>query len=372
MRSHRVGRFRRILLVLLSAAAVAAILSGCTAAAPSAGATPSALPTDVSSAPASLAAPSAGSTPSALSTEGSSMQVSITVAQTVPAGGSVDVPLTFEQSPQAEVTLYTDGTPVTATIDGTSLAPSPIVAGSLWASLTNPTDGNLHIVNSGTAQAQVAVVVSIETGRTLTITAPDPAHQYDHGASVDFDVVLTEPQAGDTATAQLHDPTGTSSAITLTPAGAGHWTGHVTPGSGGGSYTIMVAVPGASPRFTSYEILVASGTVTLSSGFSERLVDSDHDGLANKLVLSPTVKYKVVGYLLDSTGAQIDVTGGDVDLVAGAQPLDLAFDGSTIYKSGKSGPYRLAKVAIMSGDTTEASAADMGLTQAHDYKVFQR
>jgi hypothetical protein len=140
----------------------------------------------------------------------------------------------------------------------------------------------------------------------------------------------------------------------------------------------MVAVPGASPRYTSYEIQVASGTVTLSSGFAERLVDSDHDGLANKLVLSPTVtvqnpgKYKVVGYLLDSTGAQIDVTGGDVDLVAGAQPLDLAFDGSTIYKSGKSGPYRLAKVAIMSGDTTEASAADMGLTQAHDYKVFQR
>ncbi len=217
----------------------------------------------------------------------------------------------------------------------------------------------------------------IETSRTLTITAP--AHQYGHGASVDFDVVLTEPQAGDTATAQLRDPTDSQSDITLTPAGAGHWTGHVTPGGGGGSYTIMVAVPGASPRFTSYEILVASGTVTLSSGFSERLVDSDHDGLANKLVLSPTVTvqnpgtYSVVGYLLDSTGAEIDVTGGDVDLVAGAQPLDLAFDGSTIYKSGKSGPYRLAKVAILSqSKATEASAADMGLTQAYDYKVFQR
>ena len=305
------------------------------------------------------------------------MQVSITVAQTVPAGGSVDIPLAFEQSPQAEVTLFTDGTPVTATIGGTSLAPSPIVAGSLWASLTNPTDGNLHVVNSGTAQAQVAAVVSIETSRTLTITAP--AHQYGHEASVDFDVVLTEPQAGDTATAKLRDPADSQSDITLTSAGAGHWTGHVTPSSGGGSYTIMVAVPGASPRFTSYEILVASGTVTLSSSFSQRLVDSDHDGLANKLVLSPTVTvqnpgtYSVVGYLLDSTGAQIDVTVADVDLVAGAQPLDLAFDGSTIYKSGKSGPYRLAKVAIMSqSKATEASADDMGLTQAYNYKVFQR
>jgi hypothetical protein len=34
------------------------------------------------------------------------MQVSISVAQTVPAGGSVDIPLTFEQSPIAGVTLY--------------------------------------------------------------------------------------------------------------------------------------------------------------------------------------------------------------------------------------------------------------------------
>ena len=83
MRSRRAERVRRILLVLLPGVVAAAIVSGCTAAAPSATLTPSALPTDVSS-----------------------MQVSISVAQTVPAGGSVDIPLTFEQSPIAGVTLY--------------------------------------------------------------------------------------------------------------------------------------------------------------------------------------------------------------------------------------------------------------------------
>jgi hypothetical protein len=122
---------------------------------------------------------------------------------------------------------------------------------------------------------------------------------------------------------------------------------------------------------------VSSGTVTLGAGFSERLVDSDNDGLADKLVLSPTVtvqtpgRYSVVAYLLDGSGAEIDVTGGDVELVAGPQPLDFAFQGTTIYASGKSGPYRLAKVAILAGDITEARSADMGATKAYGYSEFQ-
>jgi hypothetical protein len=286
----------------------------------------------------------------------------------------VDIPLAFEQTSEAMVALTTDSSSVAASIEGTDLTAAMLGPGTLSATLANPGDGNLHVVNSGAVDEQVSVSVMIRTIRTLTITAP--SHDYAHGASVSFDVVLTEAGPDEVASAQLCDQTGSCSSISLSLAGDGHWTGQVTPSSSG-TNSIVVDVSGAKPRHSSYEVAIATGTVSIAPGFSERLVDSDGDGLANQLVLTPTVTaqsagtYSVVAYLLDSSGTEIDVTGGDVQLIAGSQPLDLAFDGATIYASGKSGPYRLAKVAILSdGGVTEASVADMGLTQAYDYKVF--
>jgi hypothetical protein len=55
----------------------------------------------------------------------------------------------------------------------------------------------------------------------------------------------------------------------------------------------------------------------------------------------------------------------------------MTFDGLDIYASGQSGPYRLKDVMISSNlrssaQVLEASVADMGQTQPHDYKTFQR
>ena len=121
--------------------------------------------------------------------------------------------------------------------------------------------------------------------------------------------------------------------------------------------------------------------MTIEPGFTERLIDSDNDGLADKLELTVTVTAKktvtcdFVGYLVDSTGKEIDVAGPDVTLAVGTNELALDFDGPTIFKSGQSGPYRLVKVALddaySSPYVTVASAADMSPTKPYDYHIFQ-
>lgn len=366
----------RTALILLIAAALGVAGSACTASGTSPSGTALGAASSSIVATASPAATSAVTpTSHAASLSGESTQVRPVSSQVVPAGGSVDVPIDFEGSTAATILLSTTSSSISASIAGTDLTAAQGMPGYLAAQLADPVNGDLHVVNSGSSDAGIAVMLMIQTTRTLTITTS--SYDYAHGAEVSFDVVLTDTQAGDTVTAKYRDPDGTLTPITLTPAGDGHWTGQFTPAAGG-VYTILASVGGSEPRAMSTEVDVASGTVSLSSTFSERLVDTDGDGLANQLVLTPTVtvqnpgRYNVTAYLRDASGAEIDVTGGLVDLVAGSQPLDFAFDGQSIYKSGKSGPYQLAQVYIESpAEITELSVDDMGTTQPYDYRKFQ-
>ena len=71
----------------------------------------------------------------------------------------------------------------------------------------------------------------------------------------------------------------------------------------------------------------------------------------------------------------LSTTSGYHDLAVGSQPLNLSFEGSAIYKSGRSGPYHLKNVRIAlveNGQThPEVAVADMGATQAYDYQLFE-
>jgi hypothetical protein len=119
--------------------------------------------------------------------------------------------------------------------------------------------------------------------------------------------------------------------------------------------------------------------VTIGSGFTERLDDTDGDGLANTLVLSPTVTvttagtYDAVADLVDDAGTTIVGVTGVRTLVAGAQPLDLSFDAARIFANGRPGPYHLRNIYISGGspNTVEATAADLGATKPYDIAVFQ-
>jgi Putative serine esterase (DUF676) len=323
---------------------------------------------------ASLSPSSPSSAPSASSDD---MQGSFATSVTVPAGGSVDVPLTFEGTARAVISVSAPDQSIGATFAGTSLTGGG--SGSISADLSNPVDGPLHITNSGTTDQVVGVLVMVETARNLTIT-PSATH-VSNGQTVSLDIVLTQAVAGDVVQADLEDPAGVHTPITLTQAGDGHWAGQVTP-TVGGTNTVNAWTTGNGIRRAQALLFVTSGTVVLGQGFTEHLVDNAN-GLADQLVLTINVtvakagSYGVRAHLVDTTGKFVAVNSdAPVMLSTGAQTLDVTFSGAAIYASGTSGPYHLVDVMVVSNPETtdqvlEASASDMGTTQPYDIKAFQ-
>jgi hypothetical protein len=309
---------------------------------------------------------------------GKELESSLNVGRVVPAGGSIDVPMVFEGTSQARVTISASTPGVTASLAGTDLAGGTISGKTLLqtAPLTNPADGTLHIVNPGTSDSTVTIIAEISTSRHLTIT---PLSQtVNKGDRVSFTVSVNEPGASEAATAYLIDPSGAKTPITLTATGTGAWTGQATVAASG-TNKIEAQTTGDRPRYAEAGVSVASGKVTIAPGFTEQLVDTDHDGLADSLLLTITVTatapgdYSLGSDLVSSTGEEIDTAGADVHLVAGTQQVPIDFVGQAIYNAGISGPYRLVNIKIrsMPDSTVEAAVADLGATQAYDYKVFQ-
>jgi len=300
---------------------------------------------------------------------------------TVSPGGTIDVPVTFEGTSSALIDVTSASPGITANFGGVAFEDGTQVAGTsaLGMSLSSPSDGSVHISNPGTTPATVGLETLIYTTRYLTTTLS--ATNVDKNGSVSLDVTLTEATDSDGASAYLQDPAGAQTPITLTKVATGHWTGQVVPTVSGDSM-ISVQTSGARIRYQYSRIAVRTGNLTLAPGFTESLVDTDQDGLANSLEVTLTVtakapaSYSLCGHLEDSTGKEIAVDGGVVSLVAGVQQVPIKFDGPTIYASGLSGPYRLVNVTFTDDGydyslDVEAGAADMGDTQAYDYHTFQ-
>ena len=205
----------------------------------------------------------------------------------------------------------------------------------------------------------VLVIVMIETGRKLTVTSS--ARSVANGQTVTIDVVLTQPVTGDSVGAERVDPAGTRTPITLTPAGDGHWTGQVTPTVGGGS-DINAWTNGNGIRRAQTVLNVEGGYVTISGGFTERLNDTNADGLADQLILTLPVTVAKAGIptrpgLASSTPVGTTSPSSydpPIELSTGAQTLQMTFDGTDIYASGQSGPYRVLDVMISSNPLTSA------------------
>ncbi len=137
-----------------------------------------------------------------------------------------------------------------------------------------------------------------------------------------------------------------------------------------------VAVDGPKPSGV-------AGDVSFGSGFDEQTVDSDHDGLIDELVLTPTItipsagEYQVYANLLDASGVEVATNAGQGagNLAAGSQPLRLEFDGTSIYQSGRWGPYTLevtvVRFSLPLPTVTDIADARLGQTAAYDYMQFQ-
>jgi hypothetical protein len=191
---------------------------------------------------------------------------------------------------------------------------------------------------------------------------------------------LTQATDADDITVTTADQQGNSAPVAVTRVGTGHWTGRVTF-SATGDIEIRASTTGSRMRTAMVIVTVAAGGVILGPALDEQVVDSDHDGLIDRLVLTPTITvpesgtYVASGRLFDESGVEVTMGGpGEISLVAGTQPVPLEFGGRYIYESGRWGPYTL-KVTIEheeAGHTTiELDGAVAGETATYDYMQFQ-
>jgi hypothetical protein len=298
---------------------------------------------------------------------------------TIPAGGSQQIQIPFEGAGEATIEVVGDA-PFSAAIGGTTIPADGLRMGlpRAYLRLSNPVDGLLQVTNTGTAPGHIVSIVRILTTRHLTI-GPSNGPVVAKGVPVSLTFVVSDPVTGEAVSAVSEDPAGVRTPLTLVPAGAGHWTAQFSS-TVAGEHDIIAETTGAGSQRTGTTVVqVLSGDVTLGSSFTERLDDTDGDGLANALVLSPTVTvttagtYDAVADLVDDAGTTIVSVTGVRTLVAGAQPLDLSFDAARIFANGRPGPYHLRNIYISGGNpnTLKATAADLGATQAYDVNVFQ-
>jgi hypothetical protein len=302
--------------------------------------------------------------------------------KTVPAKGSISVPIDFEGSTWGAVSLMTQADKQIVTFGDTTLTSQkhPLLKDGYWgfaSSLDNPTNGDLVVKNPTPSPVDVVGYTMIMTRRHLTITSSNTFPT--KGQAVSFDVRLTEATDADDATMTLVDSKGTQTPVDLIRVGAGHWAGTATV-SALGDMDIRASTTGSRMRIATGALTVGAGGVSISPAFDEQVEDTDHDGLIDKLVVTPTMtipsagKYMVNAVLTDESGFVVSNSGtGEVALAAGSQPVKLEFAGDTIYKAGRWGPYAI-KVTVdheTSGATTVELDTVLGHTATYDYMQFQ-
>jgi hypothetical protein len=337
-------------------------------------------PGDAGAAPASTQ-PTASPTPADTLSEDGTDEFD----ETVPAGKSVTVPIDYEGSTWGSLTGLGRAAGLAVTLRGKPLSveKGTGVIGTNWwfgESGENPANGDLVIKNTTGSPIEVVGFVMIYTRRHLSIAGV--IQKVRKGQGVSFDISLTQATDADDVTAWSIADGQTTAPVRVTKVATGHWTGWATF-SAGGDYEIHAKTAQSHMRAATNFVSVAAEDVTLSPSFAEQVTDSDNDGLINKLVLTPTITVPVAGEymanatLFDQAGVEVTTNFGHgaLDLTAGSQPIDLEFDGSLIYKSGRWGPYTLHVAVVYDStphDVLEIADAVLGQTKAYDYMQFQR
>jgi len=334
---------------------------------------PSSSPQAVSHAPqAASHAPHVAATPGP-----PSQDVAQVVAATVPARGSVDVPVTFEGTEKASISVFVPDAHISGTIGGSPLEKSSSgTLHGLGVTLDHPSDGVLQLANDGDQPASVSVMVWIITDRHLVV---DAAPFVAAGQPLDVTVSLSAAGPDEAPTVQLVGPDGRASTVAITSAGAGVWTGSIQPPTPGTS-KIIARVAGPRPRSAGASVDVGAPDAAISPVLAVSRVDSDGDGLINSLAISLNVTaptsggHTLVGTLVDATGARITNGRATGSLTAGvSSPMAMTVDGTQIHKVGLRGPYRLVDMTLFNdakmGIEAELAASD--LTPAYSVAAFE-
>lgn len=298
-------------------------------------------------------------------------------AVAIAAGATVELPLRFEGAARTFVMVVGEG--LRGSVNGADLAPGGLFGTSiLTADLTNPADAPLRLTNAGTGAVEAGIIVFVESDRRMAVTAtPELAAP---GQPVAVAVSLSGIEAGDAPSAAVVDGSGAVvTQLALTAAGTSTWTTSFTPGTPG-AFTVVAAVGGSRPRWASQPLTVASGGARLTGTFTESVPDDNANGLADALVVTPTIDvaasgpYRLAAQLVDGTGTVVASAGSRAVLTAGTQSLALSFPGLDIFRSARSGPYRLVDVVLSNDDDAmamEQVVAELGATAGYDYRRFE-
>lgn len=167
--------------------------------------------------------------------------------------------------------------------------------------------------------------------------------------------------------------------------GDGMYSGRFAATAQEGLYEILVSAAGpASAPFNRERLLqatVSASTSRLNGTFSDRVDDTDFDGLFDDLEIqvgldvTASRPYRMLGELADASGHLITTATALADLDAGTATVALRFDGATIYQHGVDGPYQLRVVRVAEDDGSGILPLDELVnaysTTSYDHRQFQ-
>ncbi len=136
----------------------------------------------------------------------------------------------------------------------------------------------------------------------------------------------------------------------------------------------------AFERIDATGFMVAANKSTIESPISERVIDTNDDGLYDELILSVGFDiaqkdyYELQARLYDRNDKMIFNAYIETVLNAGHQIVDFSFDGNKIYKHGIEGPYILKSLVL--ADTLDFIPLldyeeDVYTTKKYSYRDFQ-
>jgi pimeloyl-ACP methyl ester carboxylesterase len=200
------------------------------------------------------------------------------------------------------------------------------------------------------------------------------------------------PLTGATVSAKIALPDNTTQTISLQDNGTGGdaaandgvYTGNFTATTQPGNYRLVLnASRATAPAFSREAFTLATvsrSTSSLTGPFQDFGRDTDGDGFFNQLVIrvgvniTATANYHLFGELEDAQGNSLTAST-DINLVAGANNVELKFDGETLFNNRVDGPYRLKTLRLAEENDVSLALIDERTnahqTAAYSFRVFQ-
>lgn len=260
---------------------------------------------------------------------------------------------------------------------------------TLRVTANSVTDPSGTVAYSLTAWLENAIVALVGSMEKSSLHAGDNLHLLATlttgglplpGATVTGRVLLPD---GSTLDVTLHDDGTAGDSV----ANDGVYSAFVGPFFQPGNYQILFraggTTPGAPASFSREDYAIATVSASSSSfngSFQDAGLDTDGDGLFNQLNINAGVNvttaatYRIVATLTDSGGNSLDAAF-KAALTPGLTTVRLTFDGSTIFKRGINGPYKLSHIILAEENGSNFMPVDERSnafqTAAYSFTAFQ-